>query len=53
MRRVHATSVRDSRQNGNLALFSGTGFAPELLEAAAASVGRIQLIGLDRLYQGA
>jgi uncharacterized protein len=35
-----------------LALFSGTGFAPELAEAAAASAGRIQLIGLDRLYRG-
>jgi uncharacterized protein len=35
-----------------LALFSGTGFAPELAEAAATSAGRIQLIGLDRLYRG-
>jgi len=33
-------------------LFSGTGFASELAEAAATSAGRIQLIGLDRLYRG-
>ncbi|MGH3274166.1 MAG: ATP-binding protein [Streptosporangiaceae bacterium] len=43
---------RDQRP-GVLALFSGTGFAPELAAAAAASGGRVQLIGLDRLYQGA
>ncbi|HEX6522159.1 MAG TPA: ATP-binding protein [Streptosporangiaceae bacterium] len=35
-----------------LALFSGIGFAPELAEAAVTSGGRVQLIGLDRLYRG-
>jgi AAA+ ATPase superfamily predicted ATPase len=35
-----------------LALFSGTGFSPELAEAAASSRGRIQLIDLTRLYTG-
>ncbi len=44
-------AARDQRPRV-LALFSDTGFAPELAEAAAASAGRVQLIGLDRLYQG-
>lgn len=35
-----------------LALFSGTGFSSGLAEAAAGSRGRIQLIGLGRLYTG-
>jgi uncharacterized protein len=35
-----------------LALFSGTGFTPELAGAAADSRGRVQLIDLDRLYTG-
>lgn len=35
-----------------LALFSGAGFTPELAEAAISSGGRVQLIGLERLYQG-
>ncbi|WP_218011140.1 hypothetical protein [Herbidospora mongoliensis] len=34
-----------------LLLFSGTGFMPQLEEAARRSAGRIQLIGLDRLYE--
>lgn len=37
---------------GVLALFSGTGFSPELAETAASSRGRIQLVDLDRLYTG-
>jgi len=35
-----------------LALFSGTGFSPDLAEAAAGSRGRVQLADLDRLYTG-
>ena len=35
-----------------LALFSGTGFTPELAEAAASSRRRVQLIDLARLYTG-
>ncbi|WP_212735435.1 AAA family ATPase [Herbidospora galbida] len=35
-----------------LLLFSGAGFMPQLEEAARESGGRIQLVGLDRLYEG-
>jgi hypothetical protein len=35
-----------------LLLFSGAGFTPELTEAAEASSGIVQLVGLDRLYSG-
>nr|WP_245653025.1 ATP-binding protein [Herbidospora sakaeratensis] len=35
-----------------LLLFSGAGFMPQLEEAARESNGRVQLIGLDRLYEG-
>ncbi|NAS24333.1 ArsR family transcriptional regulator [Herbidospora sp. NEAU-GS84] len=42
-------AVRPARR---LLLFSGAGFMPQLEEAARESGGRIQLVGLDRLYEG-
>ncbi|MFI7706421.1 ATP-binding protein [Nonomuraea sp. NPDC049480] len=35
-----------------IVLFSATGFMPALEDAAAKSGGRVQLVGLERLYEG-
>lgn len=43
---------KQGRRPGVLCLFSGAGFMPELTKAAAKSGGRIQLVDLERLYQG-
>ena len=48
---VGVLESRDQRPQV-LALFSGTGLGSDLVEAAASSRGRVQLIGLDRLYSG-
>ncbi|WP_231515332.1 ATP-binding protein [Herbidospora cretacea] len=42
-------AIRPARR---LLLFSGAGFMPQLEEAARESGGRIQLVDLDRLYEG-
>ncbi len=52
LERVAALLAARGEEPGRLLLFSGTGFMPALQEAAARSGGRVQLVGLERLYTG-
>ncbi|MGW5154349.1 hypothetical protein ACWEPN_02585 [Nonomuraea wenchangensis] len=52
LERVAALLAARGEAPGRLLLFSGTGFMPALREAAARSGGRVQLVGLERLYTG-
>jgi AAA+ ATPase superfamily predicted ATPase len=52
MEKVADVLAAQGPRPGVIALFSGTGFTPELTSAAAASGGHIQLVDLERLYTG-